>query len=281
MARTRLIKPDFFHDEDLAELPFEARLLFAGLWTIADREGRLEDRPKRIKAQVFPYDDLNVDYLLQRLASAGFISRYSVDGLDVVQVRTFVKHQNPHHREPASVLPTNLSENAKPRLVQGDAVPVPGAASTKPQPSRAVFDTDTDTVRDPVRVSRFGGSVLSGSLHRDHLSHAACSPNYAWCVPDAVHAKLAVRLAPKHGGDVVAAKGALLAWYSTVWASLPDGTVLGDAFKFWGPRFDAAFASPVTVSAPSKPRNCQHVPMCVDDVEHTRRRSREVREVGA
>jgi len=281
LARTRLLKPDFFHDEDLAELPFEARLLFAGLWTIADREGRLEDRPKRIKAQVFPYDDVNVDALLDRLAAAGFISRYAVDGLDVVQVRTFVKHQNPHHREPASVLPTNLSENAKPRLVQGEAVPNQGAAPDKPQPSRAVFDTDTDTVRDPVRVSRFGGSVLSGSLHRDHLSHILCSPNFAWCVPEAVHVKLAVRLAPKHGGDVDAAKQALVAWYPTVWDALPPGTVLGDAFRFWGPRFDTAFASTVPVSGPSKPVGCKHVPPCVDDVAHTQRKMREAREVSA
>jgi hypothetical protein len=49
MPRTRQIKPGFFKNDELAELPIEARLLFAGLWTIADREGRLEDRPKKIK----------------------------------------------------------------------------------------------------------------------------------------------------------------------------------------------------------------------------------------
>ena len=103
MARTRLLKPDFFADEDLAELPFEARLLFAGLWTIADRAGRLEDRPKRIKAQVFPYDAVNVDALLTRLDAGQFVARYTVDGVAVIQIRTFCKHQNPHHREPESV----------------------------------------------------------------------------------------------------------------------------------------------------------------------------------
>jgi len=151
MARTRLLKPDFFTDEDLAELPYEARLLFAGLWTIADRDGRLEDRPKRIKAHLFPYDDVNVDYLLQRLASARFISRYVEDSIAVIQIRTFAKHQNPHHREPASVLPKNLSKNEKPRLGRGNASKRQGAASTQPQPGPAVFDTVIDTVSDPVR----------------------------------------------------------------------------------------------------------------------------------
>ena len=44
-----MIKPDFLRDEELAALPLEARLLFAGLWMCADREGRIEDRPQRIK----------------------------------------------------------------------------------------------------------------------------------------------------------------------------------------------------------------------------------------
>ena len=61
MARTRNIKPGFFRNEDLAELGAYAMLLYAGLWTIADREGRLEDRPKRIKVDVLPYFDQPVD----------------------------------------------------------------------------------------------------------------------------------------------------------------------------------------------------------------------------
>ncbi|WP_461949107.1 hypothetical protein ACOKPE_14565 [Acinetobacter baumannii] len=52
MARSRNIKPSFFMNEDIIELPYEARLLFIGLWTLADREGRLENRPKKIKGAV-------------------------------------------------------------------------------------------------------------------------------------------------------------------------------------------------------------------------------------
>jgi len=48
MARSRNIKPGFFRNEMLAECSPLARLLFAGLWCLADRFGRLEDRPKRI-----------------------------------------------------------------------------------------------------------------------------------------------------------------------------------------------------------------------------------------
>ena len=45
MARARNIKPGFFKNELLVGLPYEYRLLFIGLWTIADRDGRFEDRP--------------------------------------------------------------------------------------------------------------------------------------------------------------------------------------------------------------------------------------------
>ena len=48
MARARNIKPGFFANDLLVDLPFEVRLLFIGLWTIADRAGRLCDRPKKI-----------------------------------------------------------------------------------------------------------------------------------------------------------------------------------------------------------------------------------------
>ena len=61
MARARNIKPSFFTNEDLVELSFETRLLFIGLWTLADRAGRLEDRPKRIKMAVFPADSVDVE----------------------------------------------------------------------------------------------------------------------------------------------------------------------------------------------------------------------------
>ena len=71
----------------------QVRLLFIGLWTLADKEGRLEDRPKRIKAELFPYDNLEIDTLLSRLQSAGFITRYEVGEMKVVQVSNFSKHQ--------------------------------------------------------------------------------------------------------------------------------------------------------------------------------------------
>src|SRR5574340_637434 len=103
--RARNLKPGFFKNEALAECSPLARLLFAGLWCLADREGRLEDRPKRIRAELLPYDDGSVEGLLAELHGVGFIVRYAAAGGRFIQVVNFGKHQNPHCKKQASTIP--------------------------------------------------------------------------------------------------------------------------------------------------------------------------------
>lgn len=105
MARARNIKPGFFKNEVLAEQPIFVRLLFVGLWTLADREGRIEDRPKRIKLELFPYDSESVEDGLVALTAAGFVTRYAASGKSVIQIVNFLKHQTPHGTEKDSELP--------------------------------------------------------------------------------------------------------------------------------------------------------------------------------
>jgi hypothetical protein len=106
MARARNVKPAFFLHEILAGLAAWVRLLFIGLWTIADRAGRLPDRPKRIHAALFPYEpDLDIDGGLNHLAENGFIDRYQDGGGRFIQIANWAKHQRPHHQEPESEIP--------------------------------------------------------------------------------------------------------------------------------------------------------------------------------
>lgn len=99
MARARNIKPSFFTNDELGELKPLARLLFIGLWTIADYKGCFEYKPKRLKVQVLPYDDCNIEELVSDLDKSGFISIYSVRGQQYGKVVNFNKHQNPHKNE--------------------------------------------------------------------------------------------------------------------------------------------------------------------------------------
>ena len=156
MARSRNIKPGFFKNETLAECSPLARLLFAGLWCLADRAGRLEDRPKRIRAEVLPYDDGNVDDMLAELQEAGFILRYVAAEQRFIQVESFTKHQNPHCREPESTIPApdehracTVQEQREHRTGPADSLnlipdslnPIPVNTSCSPSASGVVDDS--------------------------------------------------------------------------------------------------------------------------------------------
>ncbi|MCX5977671.1 MAG: hypothetical protein NTV33_12850 [Coprothermobacterota bacterium] len=108
--RARGIKPGYFKNEGLASCSQAARLLFVGLWLLADREGRLEDRPKRIEAEIFPYEEVNVEELLDELAgnrdgNGPFIRRYVGEGHRYITIVNFLRHQYPHKNEQKSIIP--------------------------------------------------------------------------------------------------------------------------------------------------------------------------------
>lgn len=113
MARSRNIKPAFFKNYELADQGSIAQVLFAGLWCMADREGRLEDKPRLIKAELFPYYECDVNGYLTQLARLGFVSRYMEDGVAVIQVLNFKKHQSPHSTEKTSTLPEFNPETSR------------------------------------------------------------------------------------------------------------------------------------------------------------------------
>lgn len=120
MARARLLKPDFFEDETITSLPFGARLLFEALWCLADREGRLEDRPARIAAFAFPpmgnerqqaQARRECPQWLDLLLNAGSVQRYEVQGESYLLLTHFKDHQRIHQNEPQSSLPPPLDTN--------------------------------------------------------------------------------------------------------------------------------------------------------------------------
>jgi len=167
--RARNIKPGFFENEYLGKMPFPVRILFEGLWCMADREGRLEDRPLKIKAKIFPYDKVDDDDetwikdLLNTLEQSpgNFICRYSINGSKYIQIINFKKHQNPHKREKESNIPgppkkdetdnqTGFQEEAQPR-------PDQGKAKAQPRPSQGSLNPDSlipDSLNTDISLSK-------------------------------------------------------------------------------------------------------------------------------
>jgi hypothetical protein len=102
MARIRTIKPEFFTSEDIVALSPFARLLYIALWCEADREGRMQWKPKTFKMRYLPADSVDVDELCAEIVRAGLVKLYG-DGL--AYIPKFSTHQHVNPREAASTLP--------------------------------------------------------------------------------------------------------------------------------------------------------------------------------
>lgn len=94
MPRIRTIKPEFWTDEKIVSLPFEARLLFIGLWNFADDVGALDYRPERISMQIFPGNqEINVAAMLDLLEAAELIEFWDLDDNRVIKITHWDIHQ--------------------------------------------------------------------------------------------------------------------------------------------------------------------------------------------
>jgi hypothetical protein len=112
MARTRIrsIKPEFFKHEGLYDLERETglpiRIAFAGLWTCSDREGRFEWRPRWLKTEILPYDEIDFSRVLDALATCGFLVKYAIGSEIYGCIPSWKKHQVINNKELPSVIPS-------------------------------------------------------------------------------------------------------------------------------------------------------------------------------
>ena len=109
MSKIRTVKPELFRHEQLFEAEqksgFPLRLIFIALFTVVDAEGRFRWRPRQLKLDILPYDDINFNVVLSALVDFGFIQRYECDGEYYGYIPTWRKHQHINQREPESILP--------------------------------------------------------------------------------------------------------------------------------------------------------------------------------
>lgn len=130
MARIRTVKPELFRHDGLFELEAETdlpiRLTWCALPTVCDREGRFKWKPRQLKLDILPYDDIDFSRVLDALLSRGFIMKYQHDGKDYGWIPTFKTHQVINNRESASTLPSpEESEDITREQRVNDASPTP------------------------------------------------------------------------------------------------------------------------------------------------------------
>lgn len=98
MARMRSLKPEYYTDEELAtQTSRDARLLYPGLWGLADEHSRLRGDARYLKGQLFMYDDDltpdAVDKLIDELEALGKVVRYRSGNASYLFLPTLARHQ--------------------------------------------------------------------------------------------------------------------------------------------------------------------------------------------
>lgn len=105
MARIRTIKPEFWTDSKIVQLPYEARLLFIGMWNFSDDEGYVASDPEQLRLQILPNDDVNIDELIDLLWATGLIELASGGDRDWIVVKNFTEHQKVSHPTKSVIAP--------------------------------------------------------------------------------------------------------------------------------------------------------------------------------
>lgn len=156
MARIRTVKPEFWSDEKLKNVPLQARLAFIGLWTYSDDYGVVKGNPVLLKSFIFPYDD-NIrqnqfNEWLDALVNARMLQPFIFNGESLYYIRSFRNHQKVDRPSltrncPESAIPkefTEVSMSAPRGLDEGSLLEVVSSStevvSSKPSSVEEVIE---------------------------------------------------------------------------------------------------------------------------------------------
>ena len=98
MAKARMISSTTWCDEKFITLDDITRLVWFGIITTCDDQGRLQDNPLLIKAQLFPADDKSPELIktsIDQLVSCGMVTRYTKEGKALLQINNWWEYQTP------------------------------------------------------------------------------------------------------------------------------------------------------------------------------------------
>lgn len=119
MARIRSIKPEFWVSEQVAECSTNARLTFIGLWNFADDNGVHPAKPKTLKAELYPMDDVTsgqVAEWVEELLRVGLLASFESGGEGYWHITGWSRHQKidrPSFKYPAPPKDGNSANPAR------------------------------------------------------------------------------------------------------------------------------------------------------------------------
>jgi hypothetical protein len=152
MPRIRTIKPEFWASEQIGECSPNARLLFIGLWNYADDYGVYPDKPKELKAKLFPYDDATTSEVrgwIDELVKVALLRRFDASGATYLYVTGWEKHQridkrneDKRHPDPikflehSPMLPGMIQDGSRKKSLEGKGKEGRGRESTGSESKR-------------------------------------------------------------------------------------------------------------------------------------------------
>jgi len=93
----RMITSEIWFNEKVAKLPDAGRLLFIGIFSNADDDGRLKASAKFLKAHIFPYDvDKSIELIKElrdKCAQVGLIRLYTNGTEEFLDIPGWLEHQ--------------------------------------------------------------------------------------------------------------------------------------------------------------------------------------------
>jgi hypothetical protein len=108
MARQRFIWPSIWVSENFMELNYKERLLFIGIFSLADDEGRIKANTKSLKASIFPGDDIKleeVESCIINLHNSGSILLYNSEVGRIACLPNWNDFQKPKYPKPSKLPP--------------------------------------------------------------------------------------------------------------------------------------------------------------------------------
>lgn len=94
MPRQRIINPEFWLDYEIASIENpNACLFYIGTWNFCDDYGVIENNAPKLKAQIFPYRDVNVAELIDIFIKVGKFIPFNADDKKWLLLKNFKKYQ--------------------------------------------------------------------------------------------------------------------------------------------------------------------------------------------